>query len=261
MRILRIFLLNFQNVFEYRSRSFVWFVIGLIGPLVMILFWYAASNSNSDLQFSTIASYYLLLIPISITLTSHVEEKVSNEDIKDGELTHYLMRPFSYYWFNYFEEVPYRLLQGFYGIVIVGILLYFFPYLLTIKQNPFSLLLAICIFILGYALSFTFKMIVGLVTFWVTDIGGFIQFEDMLFFIFAGYMMPLYLLPTQMQHIAQFLPFAYMIYYPVQAVQGALSVDQLFWTMFLQVCWLLGLVYIYSVLWHNGLKKFTATGQ
>lgn len=262
MRFFRMFLLNFQNVFEYRARSFVWFIIGLIGPFTMILFWNGASqNSHGQLHFSEIASYYLLLIPVGITLTSHVEEDIAYEDIKDGMLTKYLTKPYPFYWMKFLEESPYRLLQGFYGIIIVLLTIFFFPWI-GITLHGFLEGVVICSILgLGYLLSLTYKLCVGLIAFWITDIGGFLQFENMIWFVFGGYMMPLHLLPLQISNFSYTLPFAYILYYPVRALQGDLSISQLFFVLFIQMCWLVGLIICYKILWYFGIRKYTAIGQ
>lgn len=256
------FLLHFQHVFEYRGRSLVWFIIGLVGPLTMILFWNgAAKSSNGTLQFGDIAAYYLLLIPISITLTSHIEEDIAYEDIRDGGLSKYLTRPFSFFWIKVLEESPNRILQGGYGVIIVTGLSFFFPVISPLFSDIFYVVLLILICLLGYILSFTYKSLIGFVAFWLTDIGGFLQFENMIFFVFSGVMMPLSLLPEQITKIAYALPFAYMIYYPVRAVQGKLELNELFLTIFIQLVWIMVMYVGYMLMWRIGIKKFTAVGQ
>ncbi len=263
MRFFRIFLLHFQNVFEYRSRAFIWLIISLVGPLTMILFWNGASqtNSSSEFPFASIASYYFMLMLVGVMLTSHVEVEVSHEDIRDGGLTKYLTKPFSFYWINFFKEIPYRLLQGFYSLVILIIFALLFPSLVSFVTDPLSVVLTLSIFILGYLLSFTYKMLVGFIAFWLTDIGGFLQFENMIWIMLTGYVLPLPLLPSYIESIALFSPFSYMIYFPVLAAQGSLSHSQLFFTLFVQLCWLGVLLLFYQLLWRNGIKKYTAVGQ
>jgi ABC-2 type transport system permease protein len=228
----------------------------------MILFWNGAVQSKgSAIQFSTIASYYLLLIPIGIALTSHVEEGIAHDDIRQGELVKYLTKPFSYYWIKFYEEIPFRILQGIYGIVAVLCLAWFFPVIAVFVHDPVAIFLTTLIFFFAYLLSFSYKMIVGLIAFWLTDIGGFFQFQEMVSVILAGYLIPLSFLPSQVAMVAYFSPFAYMIYFPVLAAQGRLAVFELIHVVILQSLWLLGLWCLYMLLWTNGLKKFTAVGQ
>src|SRR6266702_2729178 len=129
MRFFKIFFLHFQDVFEQRARSFVFFLISLVNPLILILFWKGATRSSSfhptDWTFSTILSYYLFLTIASALLVSRIEDDVATQDIKQGQLAGYLLRPFPYIWKKFFEEIPQRLLQGMYAFVTFGIFFFF----------------------------------------------------------------------------------------------------------------------------------------
>lgn len=265
MRYLRILLLHFEYVFEHRGRSFVWFLIVLTSPLVFLLFWNGALDSKTThvpgWTSASFASYYFFLIIAGALLMSHVEEDVSREDIRQGELVKYIIRPFSYYWFNFFEELPYRVLQGFYGVVFFFILTLFFNIAFEFTTSLQSFLLSVVIAIFAYFISYTFKMILGLTAFWLTDTYGFYHLTDMAIFIFAGYSVPLQLFPQMVEKIAYWLPFAYMIYFPIISFQGKLSVAEQVFIIMLQGVWLCILVCLYKFIWHKGIQKFSGVGQ
>lgn len=265
MRYARIFLLHLENLLEHRSRSFIWFLISVFNPLLLLMFWKGVFQAKNTIPhewtFSVVASYYFLLAVMSAFLTSHVEEDISRTDIQEGQLTRYLMRPFSYYWFKFFEEIPYRILQGFFGVVVGICFFVFFGQFFTISTNPFIIILGVCIGFLAYFLSFTFKMIIGLLAFWLIDIGGFFQLIEIVMLIFAGYILPIELLPDSFHLLAEVLPFSYMIYFPVTVLQGKYELFIVGKIMLIQVVWLLIFLAIYRKLWKIGLQKFTAVGQ
>lgn len=265
MRYIRIILLQFQYVFEHPSHSFVYFLISIVNPLVMIVFWIGAlktsGNSLSGLQLSSITSYYFLLSLGSAFLMAHVENDVAKEDIKEGGLVTYLLKPFSYYWISFFEEIPYRVLQGLFGVLLGVVLILFFGNFFTFSDTVLIILLSILITILAYMISFTFKMIVGIIAFWLTDVGGFLQLIDAIIFVFAGFILPIHLFPEILRDITYVLPFPYMIYFPIVAFQGTLSIQELFRVIGVQCLWL-GIFYVvYKVLWNKGIQKFTGVGQ
>jgi ABC-2 type transport system permease protein len=265
MRHLRIFLLYFQHIFEYRSRSFVWFLKSTIGPLLILTFWIGALKGSNTIpsqwSFSTLTSYYFLLIIATALLTAHIEEVVAKEDIQEGRLVKYILKPFSYFWANFFIETPYRVLQGTMAIIAASFLVYLFKVNFAFTTDPEVLLLGIIISILAYFLSFVFKMIVGLLGFWLIDIHGFNQLVDVILLVFAGYILPLSLLPKPFEILSYFLPFSYMIYFPIIAFQGKLKLIELLEIISAQILWLLVFYLLYRFLWSRGLKKFTAVGQ
>lgn len=265
MRYFRIFLLHFQDVFEQRSKSFVWFLWGLLNTFILILYWRGAvplTNYGSlALNIASLTTYYLLQIIIGAVCMSHIENDVGYRDIQSGQLSTYLLRPFSYYKEKLLTEIPYRILQGGMGCIMVGIIFLFSKNILTIHQSFISFLLTMIIIVLAFFLSFTIKMIVGLTAFWVTDIGGLFQLSEMLIFVFAGYILPLYLFPKPWDMIAYFLPYGYIIYFPTLALQGTINTAMLLHIIFIQLIWLSSIYLIYRHLWKYGIRKFTALGQ
>lgn len=265
MRFLRILLLHFEHITEHRARSFVWFLISLFNPLLFVLFWKGAFQGKSEIAtswtFSVMTSYYFLLTFVSAALTAHIEGDVSEEDIKKGGLVQYLLKPYSYFWMKFYEGLHYRLLNGAYGLITLLIFLSIFGIRATFVNNTISILLIVPIIVLAYFLSFIFKMIVGIIAFWTTEIRGFYSLVDIVLLIFAGYIMPVTLLIHPLEALAKNLPFAYMIYYPVTAIQGKYNPYELMQIIGVQIIWLMALLAIYQFLWKRGLREFTGVGQ
>ncbi len=265
MRYLRIFLLNFEIVITERAKAFVWFLIALIPPFILYLYWRGALASNggtiSGWTLSTISTYYLMLLLVYAIAMSHIEKSVSRDDIQQGGLTKFLVKPFSYYILKFFEETPWRILESFYAVLLLLVFTFFFKNLLIITTDAKILALSVIIIILAYILSFTFKMILGLCAFWLTDVGGFHQLMDAIVLLSAGLLLPLSLLPDALAKITYALPFAYIIYFPIIALQGTQNIQQLMHIIFTQLVWIAIMAYLYSVLWKNGVRKFTGVGQ
>jgi len=194
-------------------------------------------------------------------LNSHIEEDVAVFDIQQGDLVRYLTRPFPYYWIKFIEEIPYRILQGSYGIILVIIFSYFYKNYIIISNNPIILLLSVLIMFLAFFLTFTLKMNLGLSAFWFKDSRGFFELVTIILIIFSGGVMPLFLLPQGLQTISSILPFAYTAYFPILSIQGSLSSLQLIRIIGIQCLWLAVFIVINRFMWKYGIKKFTSFGQ
>ncbi|HLD24832.1 MAG TPA: ABC-2 family transporter protein, partial [Patescibacteria group bacterium] len=127
-RYLTVFLLYAQHALEYKARSFVWFFVIFMDAMIYLLFWRGALSNPSTTgvwTFSEAVSYYLLLLIAGSFLQVHIEEEVAFEDIQYGRLSQYLLRPFSYYKFKFFQELPWRIIQGGFGLLtLIGISLF-----------------------------------------------------------------------------------------------------------------------------------------
>lgn len=260
---LKILLLHFEHIIEHRARSFVWFLLALINPLILILFWRGANQEGISTQITLpeLTTYYFFLIFAVTFLMSHVEEEVAYYDIKQGNLVRYLLRPISYYWIKFYEEIPYRVLQGFYGIIAIIILFIFFGRLVSFTLTPPILILSIVIAILAYFIAFTFKMIVGLLAFWFIEIGGLFNMIEVIIVVFAGFILPISLMSETLKNLANILPFSYIVYFPIYSFLGKFKEPQLLGIILTQFLWLIILLAVYKIMWNKGIKKFTGVGQ
>lgn len=265
MRYVRIFLLHFQDAFASRGRSFVWFIVSILNPLLLILFWQGAIREHGEVYGqwtgSTITSYYLLVAIVSSFLMVHIEEEVAYRDIKEGLLSKYLLWPFSYFVLKFATELPWRLIQGFFALIVFFLFRFIFGVTLPLVHIPFEIALTVVVVILALFLSFTFKMVLGLTAFWTTDFWGTLSFIDFSFAMLGGVVAPLVLYPPVFFSLAKIFPFAYIVYYPVMAIEGMAHTPELIRIIIVQLMWSGILYLLYQKLWLLGLRKFTAIGQ
>jgi len=234
----------------------VWLLIPITNNFTLILFW-----NGAGLNTNAISSYYILMTIGGLLITSHTEYEVSEVDIKQGGLVNYLTKPISYYLTQLLSEIPYRILHAVYASFIIGGILLFLPGLLTLSLNVLYIPLVILIFILGYLISFTFKMSMAYTSFWFKDATGLFELCTIVIIIFSGGVMPLPWYPPIIQAISTILPFAYSGYYCITALQGSVPLSGLFHIILIQGMWLAVLLIIHNILWSQGIKKFTAVGQ
>lgn len=262
-RYVTIFSLYAQHALEYKARSLVWFGIILLDVFVYILYWRGvliSGSSNTFWSFSEAVSYYLLLLVAGNLLQVHIEEEVAFEDIQYGRLSQYLLRPFSYIRFKFFQELPWRLIQGGFGLItlmFVGV----FISRLQVVSDIYSVFLVFAIAVSAYMLCFIYKMIVGIIAFWTIDYTGLQNIQIILYMLLSGLMIPLHLLPEGIRGFALIQPIAYTLYYPVRAVQGVFTYSQLWQVLATQWFWIFLLYVLYRVIWRRGLRVFTAVGQ
>ncbi len=261
MRYANIFLLRFQEIFTQRSKSLIFFLKALLNPFFMLFFWKGVGRNELFFSQSFILSYYLFAVVAYALLMSTIEEEVSTNDIEHGGLSQYLLKPFPYYWVKCIEELPYRLLQGFFGITTCGILVLLFNNFFQLPANAIDYLLVFIIFFFAYFLAFTFKMIIGIVTFWIEDPQAMYHVVDATILAFSGLVVPLQFMPESLGKIAEVFPFAYIIYFPAAALTGIFTQTDLLRILMVQVIWLIVLVFFYEFLWAKGVKKYTGVGQ
>lgn len=265
MKYLKIFLLYFQHVTNFRSRIFIWFLIAFLNPLFVLIFWIAVIKANGNVlgswNLSSITTYYLLLIIAGSFIIAHIEEDVAIRDIREGQLVTHIIKPMSYFWMKFLSELGWRIMQGFFGVMIFIIFYIFFQRFVSLPNTLYEIIFSVLIIILAFLISFTFKMIVGITAFWFIDFWGLQQIIEVIIVILAGFIMPIELFPNWLENLSKITPFPYMIYYPILSLQSKLTNPALFNIVLVQLVWLVILGGMYKWLWGRGIKKFTGVGQ
>jgi len=264
MRYTKIFSLYFQSVFAHRGRPLVFVLMYVINALIYLTFIRGVFQQTHTIQtwtLSSVTSYYFLLIVAGGTLMMHPEVPIFRDDFEKGELAGRLLKPFSYYWQRFNIELPVRVFQGISGAIIAYILAIIFHADFQFHLSLATVCLALIIIFLAYFICFTFKMILALTALWTTEIHGAQELTDILVTIFAGYIVPVNLLPGVLEKLANILPFSYIIYYPIIAIEGKLAVPSLFSVITIQVMWLVVLGVLFRFLWKKGLMQYADFGH
>ncbi len=265
MKFIRILLLQFQLSFERRLRNFIWFIVPVCNNLTVILFWFGASKTTGgkigNVSFSSLSSYYLIMTTLGGLLGCYIYQEISEDDIKQGGLVFYLLKPFSYFWKRFIEEIAYRFVRLIIIIIFCLVIYFSFGNIFKITGEPLKLFFSLIVTILGFFIQFTFGFCLGLTAFWLKENRALYQLVEIVSIIFSGGVLPIDLLPKTLQTISYLLPWAYSSYFPIISFQGKLAPWQSLQVISIQFFWLAGFYIIYKILWNNGVKQFTATGQ
>jgi ABC-2 type transport system permease protein len=262
MKYLRILLLNFQDVFQQRSRNLIWFIDNLITPAIIILFWHGAfekSHTIGGWDNQQMITYYIFLVVAESLLITHVELPIAYIDIKEGRLNSFLLKPISYLAMIASSELPWRFVQSIYGFIMIFVLaLFSFP--LTTTNNGEIILLAIVTGFFALIVSFFYKAVLGLLAFFITDIHGVQEVNEVIMAFSTGTLLPVDLFPANIKSIIDATPFPYIIYYPVTAIIGKYSASQLNHIILMQLFWI-GILFVGSkLLWKYGIKRYSGVG-
>jgi len=242
----------------------MWLLIAFINPLVLLLFWqgiFASKSYVGEWDAIQINSYYLFIIVASALLMQHVELQIANIDIYRGDLVRELLKPVSYFKVKFIAEFPWRFIQGFYAVCMVVFLVVALKKPVILFPHTEQLFLIFLIAVNAYFLSFYFKMVLGFFAFWLTNLYGLMESNDVLTIMLSGLVLPLELLPSWLQYVAVFTPYPYILHYPVAASIGLYSSHELIWVILIQLAWIATFFGLSKFMWSKGLKQFTGVGQ
>lgn len=259
----RIFLLHFQDAFQYRLRALVWMCVGMLSCATLVIFWKAnlASNPGAYSQnFDQLLSYFVLMLLFGNVLISHSEGDIAQIHIYRGELAKFLLKPISYLWIVFNSELVWRLMSGAWGILFFA-LFYFLGLRLTLTSDWKLICLGLISCVIGHFISYLMTVCLGLSAIWLTSTKGLFELYEMVLLLLAGYLMPLSQLTGTLRIVAEYSPWAAIVYTPVTIFLGHSQVNAAVILMGVQILWLVVFYLLYRLMWEKGVRAFTGVGQ
>lgn len=262
-KYLAFFKFKFLQQLQFRGEFFLWFVLDLIpfGVLFIVMKTiYQQAEVIHTYRINDIIFYYFAVVFIDSLILTHFEGwRV--EEIKNGKIDGYLLRPFSYIKEIIISDLAKRAFS-----LMLFLPIYFLFYWITQRIVSFSLpqlnvvqLLSLIIFLgFAYFMELAIGLIIVILGFWFEGSQGLEHFKWIGVTIFSGSMVPLEFLPTQIQKVANILPFKYMFAVPINILQGRdtfhpndfliISITIVFFSIFV------------SILWKKAIFQYTSSG-
>jgi ABC-2 type transport system permease protein len=200
---------------------------------------------------------YILIGNIFFALTIAPSSWDVANNIKDGEITKYLLYPNSYTKFNFVKSLGEMIVTflGF-GFILGFLLLIFNQSLIFSFLSLFWLILFLPI---AYIIRFLTEFIAGTAAFWMVESFGLIFLTQSLFTFFSGSLFPLTYL-GQVGKIAEYTPFAFTFYHPMQIYLGKYDTNQTINVFLGGLAWCFILYILSKIIFKLGHKKNESVG-
>ena len=98
----------------------------------------------------------------------------------------------------------------------------------------------------------------GLVTFWTTRVGPLFQLYIAAELLLSGRLVPLSLTPEWVQRLADVLPFRWTFGFPIEALVGNLSEEDLLRGLGAQLFWIVVGSVLVRVVWRFAIRRYSA---
>lgn len=262
-KYLRFAYASYESQMMYRGAMLIRGLRDVSGVLFFIVLWAALYKSKAEISgftFSAMVTYYIL-VKIIDQIYSYEQGRLVSEDIKNGDLSNCLSKPYSYFFYRIFFSIGRRLARTSTSFSLVVLAFIFLPQWLVFPQNSTSFLFFVISAALSWVLLFELSYLIGLLSFWTSDTGSMRTAADQLIGFLGGVWVPLSLFPKQIADILNILPFKYLYFQLVQIYQGKIIGQELYFSIVIQFLW----VIIFSILcrftWAKGIKNYSAYGK
>ena len=258
--------IGIQSNLTYRFNFLARALFGLIPLLAVLSVWqtiYGGKQAGATVGSYSLAemvSYYLLVALVDALTAVNEDDWQIAADIKDGNISQFLLKPIDYLW--------YRLCLFFSGRLTY----------MAVAAPPLAVLI-ICLgryFVLppGWAASGSFMVSLALtamlqffssyamamLAFWVLEVSTFIFILYAFEYIASGHLFPLDILPHGLQGALSYTPFPYQLYFPVSIYMGKLTRADLVHGLLVQAFWVLVAYAVARFAWNRGVRRYGAVG-
>ncbi|MBC2575574.1 ABC transporter permease [Peptostreptococcus canis] len=256
-----IFKMALSNQLEYRVNFISSFLFSLIPFGVNTLLWLAVTIKNNDVLLGvngTISYYFVTLVVSNITYTSSVF-KIS-DDIRLGELSKYIIKPYNYALYQLMIDMPQRIIFITMNAVPILIIYVILSKYMCFSINIVRIFMMISLLIIGYLINFFIDFSIGLYSFYFSRVSSLYTSIKVVRNIFAGIVFPLVMLPSNILSIFKILPFAYTSYIPTIFLIKDIDIEFALEQMAIGLIWLLVLIISSIKLWEKGIEKYCTFG-
>jgi ABC-2 type transport system permease protein len=250
---------HFAEVVAWRAEMLVW-VLAYTMPLIMLALWSAVAREAPVGRFGEreFRAYFLATLVFRLLVASWAVWEM-NIEIREGNIAARLLRPIHpllSYAAQQASAFPMRIVLA--VPIVIASLLWIGTDVVT--RDPVQLLLLPLTLVGAWAVTFLVMVMIGSLAFrWESALGVFDLWLG-LYFVFSGYLMPLELLPDWLQSIVRWLPFPYMLAFPVENALGLIDRGTTLRALSIQWSWAALLLWGALASWRNGVRRYSAYG-
>lgn len=249
--------MTLADAFAYRATGFIWMLNDTIPALVFLIFWLAAFQTQSSIggySSGQMIIYYLGVMLINNLVSTQPQYFLSDE-IRSGAFSNYLVKPVNLGLIKMVSGVSWRLVRALFFLPLLLVIWHFFPVKLThLGIFIFSLILA-------FLINFFIKLILGLTTIWLIEAGWLFFSFEIFSSLFSGEVIPLDLFPKSLIMVNNWLPFKYLLYFPLSLILNRpISDREIVIGFSIQLFWLIFFYCLYRFVFRRGVKSYCAYG-
>jgi ABC-2 type transport system permease protein len=245
----------------YRFEVFASIGTHFILMIASIFLWraaYGGIDQVNDFKLEDLITYSVISIMLSSLFVHDVQNTIYNK-IREGQIVTDFYRPISLLGSYLADDIGSMLSS----VVNKALPLFLFAALFFDAPLPatvidFLLFIPSCL--LSYSILWLMSALIGLIAFWVMELGNMGIVKDSIVVILSGSMVPLWFFPESVQTVSRFLPFQYTYQTPIGIYIGVMNHTEAFQSMLIQLAWIVILFAILYVAWQRTKQKTLIQG-
>lgn len=250
---------GFAEAVAYRAEFIVW-ILTTNTPLVMLLVWSTVAKEEplGRMGGEELGAYFLAVMIVRLLTSSWVVWDLVYE-IRQGEISMRLLRPIHPFVSYAAENVAALPMRGFVSLPIAGVaLLWLGAGQLT--SDPLGWAMIPVAIAGAWLITFFLMAAIGsLGLLWESSLSIY-QVWLGAYFVLSGYTIPLELFPPWLGSIIEWLPFRFLLSFPVEVMLGLVGREAMMWGLLVQWGYVAASLVVALWIWKVGLRRYAAYG-
>ncbi len=257
--------IGMQNNLTYRFNFLARTLFGFIPLFAILSVWrtiYEGKESGmvGPYSHSEMISYYLLVAVIDALTAVNEDDWQIAADIKDGNISQFLLKPIDYLKYRMFLFLAGRLSYLAVAVIPVAVFIWFYRSNVVIPAEAATFLWFGISVLLTAMLQFFMSYAMAMLAFWVLEVSTFIFILFAFEYIASGHLFPLDILPPGLRDVLFYTPFPYQLYFPASVYMGKVAGMELAKGLVIQTFWVIAAFGAARFAWNRGIRKYAAAG-
>ena len=251
---------RWSELVQYRASVFLWTLWSLAGPIIHLSVWGSIAAARGEVGgygVGDVAAYFVVQsIVYHFTVAWQAYE--FGYFIRTGTLSTRLLKPIDPSHHIVAQNVAFKVINLIWLVPIwAGMFWYFKPALAFTGERVAAFA---CALAAAALLHFLWVHCFAMLAFWTVRADGIFDLTEAVSFLLGGGIAPVALLPHSLGAVVPYLPFYYMIGFPIEVVTGAVHAEAIWSGVATSLTWSLGLFVAYRLLWRLGIRRYGAVG-
>jgi ABC-2 type transport system permease protein len=248
--------------FQYRASLVIWMIGRIVQPLIFLVVWTTIAKARGgEVEGYTVgdfAAYFILQMIVTQATFSWIMWEY-DYIIRSGQFNFKLLRPIHPIHADVADNLAYKVLTLVILIPAALLLAWLFPP--TFNWQLWSVAAGTLAIGMAFVLRFTLDWTLAMSALWTNRVSAINQTYEVLLVFLSGFFAPLALMPRPLQILANFLPFRWILAFPVELMQGRLTPQEAIFGFGMQIFWIAVAVTVLSFVWRAGIKQYAAVGS
>ncbi|MDF2487249.1 MAG: multidrug family transporter permease [Herbinix sp.] len=209
--------------------------------------------------FDSMLSYYIINSFLSqLDMSGNVSDELSNR-IRSGTFSKYMVIPVNIQGYFLAQTAGASVFYLIFNLIAAIVWIFVFGIEFTFTTNPWLILVALLMVLLGLIFMIQLNYFLGLLTLKFQDIYLFLMIKSNIVVFIAGTLVPLALLPDLVLQVMRYFPFYYISYLPSMLLIGR-NVEEIGFGLILLTTWVLLFLIINKITYQRLRVRYDGVG-